>query len=267
MGGVDPTLPERLWETARPPPPQPSMTEEMIQLASPQPRSLAHYPCLLATLKGRGHGLVAARDLEAGEVVLRSERMGHAIRMKHEQVPCVCRHAATLVPSLVRACCTRAHRHTPRAYACMHTRACIRTHAHARSQYWCVECLRHRLPSWSPPLPVACQVNGRVRVREGEGEGEGEGARKARARMMEREREDREGERGQEQASDAQTLVHAHMHTHIHSRTRAHTHTHSHTWSHTHTYAHTCTHTHPRARSHSLHMTNTWTSCTQRTGL
>jgi len=221
----------------------------MIQLASPQPRSLAHYPCLLATLKGRGHGLVAARDLEAGEVVLRSERMGHAIRMKHEQVPCVCRHAATLVPSLVRACCTRAHRHTPRAYACMHTRACIRTHAHARSQYWCVECLRHRLPSWSPPLPVACQVNGRVRVREGEGEGEGEGARKARARMMEREREDREGERGQEQASDAQTLASKRC-TDARARAHAHAHSLSHACTHTHTLTHTVTHAHLRPHLH-----------------
>ena len=91
-------------------------------------------------MTGRGRGLLASRDIEAGEVVVYrfspllglarwllrlhlmscplmmclnhhamcSERVGYAIRMKHEQ-------------------------------------------------YWCVECLRHRLPSLSEPLPVACQ--------------------------------------------------------------------------------------------------------------
>ncbi len=46
---------------------------EEVGIAHAQPQNLTHYPCLLATLNGRGHGLVAAQDLEAGELVLRSE--------------------------------------------------------------------------------------------------------------------------------------------------------------------------------------------------
>lgn len=38
---------------------------------------------------GRGRALIAARDVVAGEVVLRSERMGTSLRVKHEQYWCV----------------------------------------------------------------------------------------------------------------------------------------------------------------------------------
>ena len=38
---------------------------------------------------GRGRALIAARDVGAGEVVLRSERMGTSLRVKHEQYWCV----------------------------------------------------------------------------------------------------------------------------------------------------------------------------------
>ena len=134
---------------------------EEVGIARAQPQNLAHYPCLLATLNGRGHGLVAARDLEAGELVLRSERMGYSVRVKHEQ-------------------------------------------------YWCVECLRHRLPGWSPPLPVACQVCSGLRERErtewqGGGErGRGQGLKSGRGR-------ERKGAR--ERASKSPRDTHTHTHT------------------------------------------------------
>ena len=140
---------------ARPSPLGRMAEAEEVGISRAQPQNLANYPCLLATLNGRGHGLVAARDLEAGELVLRSERMGYSVRVKHEQ-------------------------------------------------YWCVECLRHRLPGWSPPLPVACQVCSGLRERERtEWQGGGERARAS------------EGEQAR------YTHTHAHTHTHTHTHTLA----------------------------------------------
>jgi hypothetical protein len=57
------------------------------------------FPVHLAQLPGKGRGMIASKDLEAGEFVMRAEKMGHAVRVRSKITISSNKYAAPISPS------------------------------------------------------------------------------------------------------------------------------------------------------------------------